>query len=128
MLGNVHIGRIPKESEIDSFAAIIDMTGEMNVANLKGVEVKSFPVLDLAAPPIRTLKEAALAIQRTQKSGKTLVCCALGMQRSAAAAAVWLVMEGHAESGAEAVAMLRKSGRPVHLDAALIDAALEAGP
>lgn len=125
VLENVWLGRIPKESEINGFSAIIDMTGEMLVPKLKGVEVKSFPVLDLAAPPVQTLKEAAQAIQMTQKTGKVLACCALGMQRSAASVAVWLRMEGHAENGAEAMAILRKTGRPVHLDPALIDAALE---
>jgi hypothetical protein len=128
VLENVHLGRIPKESETMGFSAIIDMTGEMLVPKRKGVEVKAFPLLDLAVPPIQTLGQAAQAIQMTQENGKTLVCCALGMQRSAAALALWLVMDGHAKNGAQAIAILRRSGRPVHLDAALIDAALEERP
>ena len=125
VLENVWLGRIPNNSEINSFEAVIDMTGEMLVPMAAGAEVRSFPILDLAAPPVQTLKEAARAIEEAQGKAKVLVCCALGMQRSAAAVAVWLRMEGHAENGAEAVAILRKTGRPVHLDHVLIDAALE---
>ena len=125
VMENVWLGRIPKESEVSGFSAVIDMTGEMLVPKLEGVEVKSFPVLDLAAPPVQTLKDAAKSIQKAQGKGKVLVCCALGMQRSATAAAVWLISAGHAKDGAQAVAILRRTGRPVHLDAASIDAALE---
>ena len=67
----------------------------------------------------------ALEIERAQENGKVLVCCALGMQRSAAAVAVWLVSAGHAKSGEEAIGILRGIGRPIHLDAALIEAAIE---
>lgn len=125
VLGNVHFGRIPKESEINGFSAVIDMTGEMLVPKPQGVEVKSFPILDLSAPPAPTLKEAAQTIQKTQQSGRVLVCCALGMQRSAAAVAVWLAQTGHAENGAQAIAILRRTGRLIHLDAAVIDAVLQ---
>jgi hypothetical protein len=126
--GNVWLGRFPRADEMKGFGTIIDMTGEMIAAREQGAEVKSFPLLDLAAPPAATLRWAAKAIETGQTSSKTLVCCALGMQRSAAAVAVWLVEAGHAKNGAEAIAILRGTGRPVHLDAGLIDAALEAVP
>jgi protein-tyrosine phosphatase len=128
VMENVWLGRIPKESEVNSFSAVIDMTGEMLVPKREGVDVKAFPLLDLAAPPIQTLKLAAQAIQTAQGNGKVLVCCALGMQRSAAAVAVWLVSAGHAKNSVKAIAILRKTGRPIHLDAALIDAALDEKP
>jgi protein-tyrosine phosphatase len=128
VLGNVHIGRVPSESEMKGFGAVIDMTGEMLVPKRNEVHVAAFPMLDLTAPPNQTLTLAANAIQKKQDTGKVLVCCALGMQRSAAAVAVWLVMEGHARNGVEAIAILRKSGRPIHLDGALIKAALEESP
>jgi protein-tyrosine phosphatase len=128
VMKNVYLGRIPKESEINGFSTVIDMTGEVLVPKVEGINVKAFPLLDLAFPPIQTLKLAAQAIQTVQENGKTLVCCALGMQRSAAAAAVWLCKEGHAKNGAQAIAILRRTGRPIHLDAALIDAALEEKP
>jgi hypothetical protein len=128
VLGNVWLGRIPKESEMKGFSAVIDMTGEMRVPRTDYAEVKAFPLLDLAAPQSGTLHSAAQEIEKAQGKGKTLVCCALGMQRSAAAAAVWLVKAGHARNGAEAVAILRRTGRPIHLDPALIDTVLEEAP
>jgi protein-tyrosine phosphatase len=83
-------------------------------------------VLDLTSPPIQTLKDAAQAIQMTQQNGKVLVCCALGMQRSAAAVGLWLVQSGKAANGTEAVELLRRAGRPIHIDPAIIDGALAA--
>jgi protein-tyrosine phosphatase len=128
VLGNVWLGRFPRADEMKGFREVIDMTGEMIAAQGQGAEVKSFPLLDLAAPPAAALRLAAKALQTAQESGRTLVCCALGMQRSAAAVAVWLVRAGHAKNGAEAIAILRGTGRPVHLDAALISAVLDEAP
>jgi protein-tyrosine phosphatase len=124
--GNVHLGRFPKESEIKDFRCVIDLTGEMAVPKHQDVRWMAYPVLDLTSPPIQTLKDAAQAIQMTQENGKVLVCCALGMQRSAAAAGLWLVQSGKAANGTEAVELLRQTGRPVHLDPAIIDRALAA--
>jgi protein-tyrosine phosphatase len=124
--GNVYLGRLPDESEIKDFTAVIDLTGEMSVPKRQGVRWLAYPVLDLTRPPIQTLKDAAQAIQMTQESGKVLVCCALGMQRSAAAVALWLVQSGKAANGAEAVSLLRQTGRPIHLKPAVIDEALAA--
>jgi protein-tyrosine phosphatase len=122
--GNVHLGRFPNESEIKGFATVIDLTGEMLVPKHQGVHWMAYPVLDLTALPIQSLKDAAQAIQMTQKNGKLLVCCALGMQRSAAAVALWLVETGRATSTAEAINTVRHAGRPVHLDPAILQEAL----
>jgi protein-tyrosine phosphatase len=124
--GNVHLGRFPNESEIKGFTSVIDLTGEMLVPKHQGVHWMAYPVLDLTAPPIQTLRDAAQAIQMTQKNGKTLVCCALGMQRSAAAVALWLVRCGKAADASQALDILRQSGRPVHLNAAIVEGALAA--
>lgn len=122
--GKVHLGRLPKESEIKDFSAIIDLTGEMSVPKHRDVRWLAYPVLDLTSPPIQTLKDAAEAIQMTQENGKVLVCCALGMQRSAAVVALWLVHSGKAVDGAAAVEILNRTGRPIHLNPAIIDKAL----
>ena len=121
VLDDVYLGRFPKESEIKDFAAVIDMTGEMIAPKHENVNWNSFPVLDLTTPPKQALNNAAQAIQMTHESGKVLVCCALGFQRSAAAIALWLVRSGRANNATEAIIILRKTGRPVHLDPALID-------
>lgn len=124
--GNVWIGRTPNGTE--GFQTVIDMTGEMIVSKAAGADLRAFPILDLSAPPADRLRDAAREIEAAQEKGKTLVACALGMQRSAAAVAVWLVGSGYAKNGDEAIALVRKTGRPVHLDAALIDAVLKETP
>ena len=113
---NVWLGRLPKESEIKGFHAVIDMTAEMLAPRHEDVLWQSFPVLDLTPPANQSLSDAAQAIQKTQENGKTLVCCALGMQRSAAAVGQWLLASGRAKSASEAVSILVQSGRPIHLD------------
>ena len=118
--GGVYLGRFPSESEIKGFASVLDMTAELAPPAHEGVEWLSFPVLDLTKPSRQILKNAAQAIQKTHKNGKVLVCCALGFQRSAAAVALWLVESGRASDLENALAILRMSGRPVHLDIALM--------
>jgi protein-tyrosine phosphatase len=62
------------------------------------------------------LSEAAGAIERetvpaNKSGGKVLVCCALGLSRSAAAVATWLASTGRSRNAAEAIAMV-KAARP----------------
>ena len=97
--------------ESEGFQTVIDMTGEMIIPKTSGTDLRAFPILDLSAPPAGRLLEAARAIAAAQEKGKTLVSCALGMQRSAAAVAVWLVRAGHARNGEEAIALLRRNGK-----------------
>lgn len=121
--GNVHLGRFPRESEINDFHTAIDLTGEMLRPKDTKADWHSFPVLDLTTAPNRTLNDAAQAIQMTQQNGKVLVFCALGMQRSAAAVGLWLVQSRRAQNAEEAIRLIEAKGRPVHLDAAIINAA-----
>jgi protein-tyrosine phosphatase len=48
-------------------------------------------MLDLVTPEIAQLNKAADAIQSANQHGPVLVCCALGVSRSAAAVVAWLV-------------------------------------
>ncbi|RWC13930.1 MAG: serine/threonine protein phosphatase, partial [Mesorhizobium sp.] len=52
-----------------------------------------------------------------------LICCALGFQRSATFAAAWLVGTGRSHTAAQARKLLAASGRPVHIQAGMDEAA-----
>lgn len=74
------------------YASVVDLTGELPVRAARHV-----PMLDLAPPTVEQIQSAVAAIEAEAPNHPLLVCCALGLSRSAAATAAWLV-----HSGAEA--------------------------
>ena len=66
-------------------------------------------MLDLVAPEPGALREAAAAIEESRGRGPFLVCCALGLSRSTAAAAAWLVLSGRAAGPEEAFAAVARA-------------------
>ncbi|SDY22224.1 phosphatase PAP2/dual specificity phosphatase family protein [Lysobacter enzymogenes] len=125
----VWLGRIPGRGERERFAAVVDVSAELSLADARADDAVR-PMLDLVAPTPQQLSEAAEAIAQRQGRGELLVCCALGYSRSAAAVAAWLLRSGRAASVDEAVAMLRRARPAVVLRAPHLRAlqALSAAP
>ena len=103
---DVWLGRMPTPAELErgGFAAIVDLTCELPLDPC-GRAYVNLPVLDLTLPDRATLGAAVEAIERLRGDGRVLVCCALGVTRSATAVAGWLVATGRAPrcgSGARA--------------------------
>ncbi|MGJ5816337.1 phosphatase PAP2/dual specificity phosphatase family protein [Paludibaculum fermentans] len=109
----VWLGRFPSRSELaeSGMASVVDVTAELPFAG-RGVEYRSVPMLDLLAPGAEQLDAAVEAIEELSAERPTLVCCALGYSRSAAAVAAWLVATGRALSVDAAIEMIR-ARRPV---------------
>jgi membrane-associated phospholipid phosphatase len=110
----VWLGRIPTASS-NAFSSVVDLAAELP-APTHAARWRAFPTLDLVAPSACLLSEAAAAIERetvlaSRAGGRVLVCCALGLSRSAAALATWLGSTGRSRSAAEAIAMV-KAVRP----------------
>ena len=78
----------------------------MNLAAELPLRAYNVPMLDLVRPTEQQLKEAVAVIETCRTERPTLVCCALGYSRSAAAVAAWLVSTGRASSMEEAVGMI----------------------
>ena len=97
----VFLGRFPTSGEANGFATVIDLAAELE--RPRGVASRwiSFAMLDLVAPACRPLDRAVAAIEAARKHG-TVVCCALGFQRSALSLAEWLVHRPLAHTGAGA--------------------------
>ena len=76
-----------------------------------GAPTPIFPVLDLTLPDRAALGAAVEAIERLRPRGRVLVCCALGVSRSAVAVAAWLVATGRAPDADAALARVR-AARP----------------
>jgi hypothetical protein len=85
----VHLGRFPSKGERKSFAEIVDCTAELSLPGATNI-----PFLDLSAKEAPQIQAAVEAIDRAQRP--TLICCALGVSRSATVAAHWLFQSGHA--------------------------------
>jgi membrane-associated phospholipid phosphatase len=108
------LGRIPTAPS-NAFSSVVDLAAELP-APARVARWRAFPTLDLVTPSPCLLSEAAAAIERetvlaTRAGGRVLVCCALGLSRSAAALATWLASTGRSRSAAEAIAMV-KAVRP----------------
>lgn len=107
----VSVGRIrgPLDGDRASFAAVVDMSAELPFAVAKGQHYRSIPVLDLTVPSSEKLREAVAAIEEARAHGPVLVCCAVGLSRSAAAVVAWLVATGRAEDVDAAIRMVREA-------------------
>jgi protein-tyrosine phosphatase/membrane-associated phospholipid phosphatase len=121
VLDDVSIGRLPsiRDTQAREFAGIVDLCAEL-ACGVRGAAYCSLPALDLVPVPIDTLTRAAQEIERLRQSGDVLVVCALGVSRSAAAVAAWLLVTGRAATPAEALAVVRRARPQVVLDSAVL--------
>jgi len=69
---------------------LVDLTAELPVANYPGF-YQSLPWLDLVPIDAQQLQAAGNAVEQAQRRGPVLVACAMGVSRSSAAVAAWLV-------------------------------------
>jgi protein-tyrosine phosphatase len=102
----VWLGRVPGLHDRPGIVSIVDLTAELSVRT-KGIEYRNVPMLDLATPSREQLDSAVAAIEDLAGHRPTLVCCALGYSRSAAAVAAWLVATGGASDMEAAIQMIR---------------------
>jgi hypothetical protein len=110
--GGVWAGRPATEG----FASVVDLTGELPVQADNHI-----PMLDLAPPSKAQLEAAVAAIEALSTRRPTLVCCAIGYSRSAAAVAAWLYATGRAETIAAAVDQVRRARPQVVVGAELME-------
>jgi membrane-associated phospholipid phosphatase len=123
----VWLGRFPHGDEADPYAAVVDLTAEFE-RPATAPKWTALPMLDLVTPPDDVLEAAAHAVEtaRQAASGKVLVCCALGFQRSARVVVRWLVITARAPDEAAAIASIAAAGRPVVLHASAAPAQVNA--
>jgi len=108
MSHRVWIGRFPSQRDLQDcgIRAVVDLTAELP-AHAPSETWHCIPMLDLATPSVQALRDAADEIDRRQRDGAVLVCCALGYGRSAAALVTWLLRTRRAATLEEAVARVR---------------------
>ncbi|WP_051304851.1 phosphatase PAP2/dual specificity phosphatase family protein [Chitinilyticum litopenaei] len=92
------------------FAAVLDLTAEYPRLAHADCAYRQYPLLDLLAPAPHELREAASlldALVQAHPGQPVLVHCALGLSRSSAVAAAWLLQRGLAHDAAAACASIR---------------------
>ena len=91
-----------------TFAAVLDLTAEFHRRDVLSAYWISQPLLDLVVPELHELQRGVNHIrQLRQHNTPVLVCCALGLSRSACVVAAWLLAEQHATSVEQAVDLIR---------------------
>lgn len=100
----VWLGRAPRRW---SGGSIVNLAAELDVS-VRGIPCVDIPMLDLVTPEPRQLADAVAAIESFASRRPTLVCCALGYERSASVMACWLVASGRARSLEEATGIIRE--------------------
>lgn len=107
----VSVGRIPGPLDAGrrQFAAIVDLCAELPCAVAEGQHYRAIPLLDLTVPSAERLREAVEAIEAARSRGPVLVCCAVGLSRSASAVVAWLVATGRAPGLDAAISMVREA-------------------
>lgn len=100
------------------FAGVLDLTAEYNALAHPAADYRSLPLLDLLPPTPAELLHGAQVLEelRLRHPGQPLlVHCALGMSRSAAIVAAWLIHYRHVEDAPAALALLRERRQRVTL-------------
>ncbi|MBS0850055.1 phosphatase PAP2/dual specificity phosphatase family protein [Citrobacter sp. JGM124] len=106
----VALGRFP--DTMVAQVAVLDLTAEFHKGRRKTEHWEAYPLMDLVVPGVRDIHLAVIKLSQMQQGHESvLVCCALGLSRSATIVAAWLLSEGHAGSVTQAVALI-KSRRP----------------
>jgi hypothetical protein len=86
------LSALPSRSERKTYPnhTIVDLTPELP-GQLLGPRYHNVPMLDLVAPKPDQLQDALSSIAAALTRGPVMVCCALGLSRSATVAAAWLI-------------------------------------
>jgi hypothetical protein len=74
---------------------VIDLTADLS-GHALGPRYRNVPLLDLVAPRLEQLQVGIAAISEAMTRGPVMVCCALGLSRSATVAAAWLIARENA--------------------------------
>lgn len=103
----LYVGRLPYAKE-KSTDCLLDMTAEFDSSAIKCHNKRIFPCLDLLALSPEQLQQSLETLNYLISKGTTTVCCALGLSRSAAVAAAYLVAAHKVSSVRKAIAYIRE--------------------
>ncbi len=103
----LYVGRLPYAREACA-ERVVDLTAEFDSSDVAYRCKTVYPCLDLLALPPAQLQQAVELLKTQVSLGPTIVCCALGLSRSAAVAAAYLMAANKVLSVQEAAAYIGK--------------------
>lgn len=110
ILDGISLGGFPDKTVQQS--AVLDVTAEFHKRIQPSFIWSAYPLMDLLAPDERALVKAVTILTHLRQTYDTvLVCCALGLSRSAMVVAAWLLTQKHVSSVEQAVELI-KTQRP----------------
>ncbi|HMV05318.1 MAG TPA: dual specificity protein phosphatase family protein, partial [Accumulibacter sp.] len=99
------LGRLPGRGDLRQIGAraLVDLCAELPCTT-PGVAHIVVPLLDLVTPDCDELEQGVRAIEQARAAGgPVLVCCALGLARSAVVLAAWLLRQRLADTPEDAI-------------------------
>ncbi|HSC81629.1 MAG TPA: phosphatase PAP2/dual specificity phosphatase family protein [Chitinolyticbacter sp.] len=92
---DVALGCWPDQASLQGCTAVLDLAPELPRSRAtSALAYRAVPLLDLLPPTVDELSQAVAALEDLRRHGPVLVHCALGLSRSAAVLAAWLVAHG----------------------------------
>lgn len=105
IVANIWLGSFPHGQ--GQYQAVLDVTAELHHSADSCCWV-AYPLMDLNVPAVDDLYKAALLLGKLQQNNdKVLVCCALGLSRSATVMAAFLLLNQYAASVEQALTLIR---------------------
>lgn len=93
-------------------SAVLDLTAEFHKGRRRPHIWSAYPLMDLVVPDMRDIRNSVAQLrQLNQRHDTVLVCCALGLSRSATIIAAWLLARQQVTSVQQAIDLI-KSLRP----------------
>lgn len=103
----VYLGALPLKDTIKT-DGLLDLTAEFDTSAIKCKNKIICPRMDLTAQTPVQIQEAVSKLTQLTESGTVLVCCALGLSRSATIVAAYLMSQNHSLTVEDAVNKIKQ--------------------
>lgn len=106
ILDGIFLGGFPGKFTLPN--AVLDLTAEFHRKAPSAFRWSAHPLMDLTPPALQDIDDILLKLSQLRLTNDTvLVCCALGLSRSATVVAAWLLAKNHVSSVPQAIALIK---------------------
>lgn len=118
------LNQVEAREQIDrGVRGVLDLTAEcVAPPAFRALAYRNIPILDLTIPTPEQFADAVDFIRAHAQDGKVYLHCKLGRSRSAAVAAAYLIAEGLAKDGKQAVELVRRARPEIVIGKAAVEA------
>lgn len=106
ILDGIFLGGFPGKFTLPN--AVLDLTAEFHRKAPSAFRWSAHPLMDLTPPALQDIDAILHKLSQLRLTNDTvLVCCALGLSRSATVVAAWLLAKNHVSSVPQAIALIK---------------------